>query len=301
MKKVYLLLRNNHQTGPYTLDELWQQQLRPTDLVWVDGCSQAWLYPSELEELEVFAGQEKPEAVENQKAAASRSMELEQRAEQLRQTVLATRRYSAPDVLRDATSVEALRLMAQQRIEFVDHRKKESPFFEWLSAVVVTALVVAGVYGGVKFFSAQPNLPPLVATKMISADTHAAKVLARPVPPPPTMVPEKINQDTATSVAVVEQKPTLPARSKRKINPEARPATAIRKITPPKPSADTSSALLPTLTGGSLKKTIELEPKAIVAAAPLEKKKSFGLFKGLFKKKKREEGRTEQQSGAQEN
>ena len=39
MNKVYLLLRKNLQTGPYTYEELLQQQLLPTDLIWVEGKS----------------------------------------------------------------------------------------------------------------------------------------------------------------------------------------------------------------------------------------------------------------------
>ena len=41
MHKVYLLLRNNRQTGPYSLDELLKLNLKPFDLVWVDGRSAA--------------------------------------------------------------------------------------------------------------------------------------------------------------------------------------------------------------------------------------------------------------------
>lgn len=54
MDKVYLLLRNNQQTGPYHLDELVQQNLRPDDLIWTEGKSITWLYPSEYEELKPY-------------------------------------------------------------------------------------------------------------------------------------------------------------------------------------------------------------------------------------------------------
>ena len=49
MQRVYLLLRNNQQTGPYTIGELLQQQLRPSDMIWIEGESTAWTYLSELE------------------------------------------------------------------------------------------------------------------------------------------------------------------------------------------------------------------------------------------------------------
>ena len=49
MQKVYLLLRNNQQTGPHTLEELLQKELKPQDLIWVEGRSAGWSYPSEID------------------------------------------------------------------------------------------------------------------------------------------------------------------------------------------------------------------------------------------------------------
>jgi hypothetical protein len=51
----YLLLRNNKESGPYTLDSLIQLGLKPYDLVWVEGRSAAWRYPSEVSELKAYA------------------------------------------------------------------------------------------------------------------------------------------------------------------------------------------------------------------------------------------------------
>ena len=52
---MYLLLRNNKQSGPYSLDELKTMGLKAYDLVWVEGKSAAWRYPCEIEELSAFA------------------------------------------------------------------------------------------------------------------------------------------------------------------------------------------------------------------------------------------------------
>ena len=52
---TYLLLRNNKETGPYTLNELVEFGMKPYDLVWVNGRSAAWRYPSEVNELKNFA------------------------------------------------------------------------------------------------------------------------------------------------------------------------------------------------------------------------------------------------------
>jgi hypothetical protein len=51
----YLLLRNNKETGPYTLDDLTGLSLKAYDLIWVEGKSAAWRYPCEIPELKSFA------------------------------------------------------------------------------------------------------------------------------------------------------------------------------------------------------------------------------------------------------
>jgi hypothetical protein len=51
----YLLLRDNKQSGPYSLDELITKGLKPYDLVWLNGKSAAWRYPSEIAELKPYA------------------------------------------------------------------------------------------------------------------------------------------------------------------------------------------------------------------------------------------------------
>jgi hypothetical protein len=52
---MYLLLRNNKQTGPHSLEELKNMGLKAYDLIWLEGKSAAWRYPCELEELKPFA------------------------------------------------------------------------------------------------------------------------------------------------------------------------------------------------------------------------------------------------------
>jgi hypothetical protein len=48
--KTYLLLRNNKQTGPYTATCLLQMNLQELDLIWAEGESITWKYPSEMVE-----------------------------------------------------------------------------------------------------------------------------------------------------------------------------------------------------------------------------------------------------------
>jgi hypothetical protein len=50
--RSYLLLRNNVEMGPFTREELIAQQLVSTDLVWIEGESSTWNYPSEIDDLQ---------------------------------------------------------------------------------------------------------------------------------------------------------------------------------------------------------------------------------------------------------
>jgi hypothetical protein len=52
---TYLLLRDNKESGPHTANDLVKLGLKAYDLVWVEGKSAAWRYPSEIEELKPYA------------------------------------------------------------------------------------------------------------------------------------------------------------------------------------------------------------------------------------------------------
>lgn len=52
--KRYLLLRNNQESGPYTIEKISSLGLRPFDLVWIEDESSCWKYPEEIEELKPF-------------------------------------------------------------------------------------------------------------------------------------------------------------------------------------------------------------------------------------------------------
>jgi hypothetical protein len=77
MQKVYLLLRSNKQTGPYSLEELLQLNLKPFDLVWVDGRSAAWQYPFEIPALKPYVP-ETPHAEMPFQPIATAAMEEDQ-------------------------------------------------------------------------------------------------------------------------------------------------------------------------------------------------------------------------------
>lgn len=51
----YLLLRDNKQTGPYSCEELIAKGFKAYDLIWAEGKSAGWRYPSEFPEFAKFA------------------------------------------------------------------------------------------------------------------------------------------------------------------------------------------------------------------------------------------------------
>ena len=76
MQKIYLLLRNNKQTGPWSLDEIISKDLKSFDLIWVEGRSAGWRYPSEIDSLKPYLPDQQgipeiksPELVVNQAAS----------------------------------------------------------------------------------------------------------------------------------------------------------------------------------------------------------------------------------------
>lgn len=55
--KYYRLLRNNKESGPYSAEDLIKAGFKPYDLVWEEGRSAAWRYPSEVADFKDFAAE----------------------------------------------------------------------------------------------------------------------------------------------------------------------------------------------------------------------------------------------------
>ena len=51
----YRLLRSNKESGPYTQEQIIGLGFKPYDLIWVEGKSAGWRYPSEIPELKAYA------------------------------------------------------------------------------------------------------------------------------------------------------------------------------------------------------------------------------------------------------
>lgn len=68
---TYILLRNNRESGPYSLEGLREAGLGPNDLVWVEGQSVYWLHPNEIRELKELLA-----AADDQQSISSHNTEM---------------------------------------------------------------------------------------------------------------------------------------------------------------------------------------------------------------------------------
>jgi Tfp pilus assembly protein PilV len=209
MDRVYLLLRDNIQSGPYAFDELLQQQLLASDLIWVEGKSTAWAYPYEIEDLKgsltgqsveaismpsvipVAVKAEKPvievPRVEPEKElpkipskpVKKRKDEIEIRAEELRKKAMAFSHYHKDHHIPSFHESKEFRPYVKENdaVYFVHHNSgRRAPVGEILVAAMVLGLVVLGWYGGADKYFFQRKSPAIntVASQMVTTDMHAA-------------------------------------------------------------------------------------------------------------------------------
>jgi hypothetical protein len=209
MNRVYLLLRDNIQSGPYTFDELLQQQLLASDLIWVEGKSTAWAYPYEIEDLKgsltgqavepislasvrpVAVKADKPETeqpkVETEKQlpkipakpVKKRRDQIEIRAEELRKKALAFSQYHKDHHIPAFHETDEFRPYVKENdaVYFVHHKhERRAPVGEIMVAAMVLGLIVLGWYGGADKYFFQRKSPAIntVASQMVTTDMHAA-------------------------------------------------------------------------------------------------------------------------------
>jgi hypothetical protein len=290
MKKVFLLLRNNHEKGPFTVEELLQQHLRPTDLVWVEGISQAWSYPSEVPELKTyFSGTPYTlHSVHHQITGSSHNDDIELRAEEIRQKILSftPTYYSTRPIQQNPLHKTSLPPLKEDEIEFIDHRKKETRAFEWMSAAMVTLVVVAGFFGGQRLILSQRHQGNPVVTRSVNSDTHAAK--SNNNIPKNTVAINAVVTDSVSTVVDSIATPEKPVTSLAFKTPK--PKDTAKKVIV-KDTVANSVALTeppPQVVAEPEKKPVEQAIKDTVVQVPEEKKKTFGqVLKGLFRKKKK--------------
>jgi len=295
MERVYLLLRNNQQTGPFTIDELLQQQLKPSDMIWVEGKSAAWTYLSELELIPFIKDPE----INQRNEVLKNEDEIERKAEELRQRVLASaRRAYFPIHTTEIESYASPYKLPDEELQVVDHRKernikRNAVFGEFLLTCIVIGLFVVGIYKGKSFLGAKEKVQNSVATQLDTGDQHTAqknKQLTTTI----ISKPDTSNhlQDSLLALQKVVQK--FPAVRKRVIDSSIR-STSLNKLTlnqnEKKEDAATNSdtPVESVVNSDDLlkKELVPTVPEIKTSTEPLKDEKK-GFLKGLFKKKKAE-------------
>jgi len=292
MERVYLLLRNNQQTGPFTIGELLQQQLRPSDMIWVEGKSAAWTYLAELELIPFTKDFEVSEHNQDLKGED----EIERKAEQLRQRVLASApRTYFPKYVTEIETYASSYKRPEEQIQFVDHRKernmkRNTVFGEFFLTCIVIGLFMVGIYKGKSFLGVKEKVQNSVATQLDSGDQHAAQktkqVSQGAVLPTDTF----LNEQRDTLVALQKTIQKVPPIRKHVIDSliQSKPLNTIT-LNQENKKEDTQTAVQSSIRKDDLSKK-ELIPVVteIKNTEPVKEEKK-GFLKGLFKKKKKED------------
>ncbi|OLY90916.1 hypothetical protein SAMN05444008_11728 [Cnuella takakiae] len=307
MQKVYRLLRNNRETGPYSLEELLQQNLKPADLVWVEGKSGSWAYPYEIEALRAFVAApqvQSPAAPDStparqpgrpqetarhifvrlpegtKKAAATKPADpLEERAEALRQRV-AAQAASHPD------TEEPLQTRYNRSIDDVEeeythwyYKQKTKPRKNRQRLLTATVLGAALLTGG--YFTSQMLLKSNTASavqKEEHSSEETAKAAILPAVSTGPVTDTMVNTPT-DSVQLLRQ--DSPAQVRKDLLANKPLVQKPLAETPAPAPAETTAVAAPVIAAA------EPETKQEEAPAPVAEKKRGG-FLGLFRKKEKQ-------------
>jgi hypothetical protein len=159
MQPIYFLLRDNQESGPYTIDELLLQRLTSTDLVWVQGRTNAWCHPSELEEFTVTysINREKLNEIDpipGRQSSPRRNRrtgrgEIENRAEEIRKNILSQAIISGSRRLeiQEDESPTSFKI-PEERIDLVVHKKRVKLPNPHFLAIGFMLIFIAGAWFG---------------------------------------------------------------------------------------------------------------------------------------------------------
>lgn len=304
MEKVYRLLRNNQQTGPHTLDELLQLGLKPYDLIWVEGRSAGWQYPSEVPTLKQYAPQPQPEPkketkkieepnTEEQKKKPLRrifvskptsssapsapssepSYSIEEKAEALRQRIANYTPSSSGNDLQTRYQKEVDDIGVDYGAWLYEKRKKKKNYGKM---IVLPLVLTAAAFAAYKYWPASDSPLTVLPSAMVAA---------------PQKEQENTSLSSEESSAAIDSTYVLDTA---RAYPETRNSFAVpgsKKATLGKTSPDTVQEILqeetpePVVTEPVI---VQKEDKPEVQVAEPEKKKKGikGFFGKLFGKKK---------------
>ncbi len=234
---MYLLLRDNKQSGPYSLDDLKTKGLKAYDLVWVEGKSAAWRYPSEVGELSAFAPvveeqpfdrfYKKPAATLTSTPLYSEDQSTTTRKRTIyvtmpgaaaapvtvRESVLATPREPVREVraepvreVRAEPAREFVRPVVDADGELIPRprpRNKPAIIQPVLIGVGILVLLASGIFIGLSINKDTSGLPKL-ASSTNNSQSSITPTTAQPLPVPPVVSPgataPQVQQDDPTAV-----------------------------------------------------------------------------------------------------
>jgi hypothetical protein len=325
MDKVYLLLRNNVEAGPYTYEELLQQDLLPTDLIWVEGESTMWLQPADLKEekpvVPILPGNHADHTPKGQATIPvpqvpwylkrrSEEAELEAKAialkEQAEAAVLTTQHYQYQAKTFKPSKRNPVVYQEEETpllLEIHRANKQSVTLPQLIAAGVITALVTTGWYNRDKLSIVRPQ------ASIISQ--AATPVIFQVIPPPAPKVAVVSTPDTInTTIAAAASPATAPVKSSTAFNQQQPAAVNAAKKVDSTPALQQSPVVIATekkeeklVIANSQVVEKKEEPEVsnsdvsaeTVSTAPAKKKGLGQALKNIFKKKKRTEETAEQE------
>lgn len=322
MEKVYLLLSHNQQTGPFTIDELLLQGLKPSDLIWEEGKSTAWHHPSELQlngqqknnNTSANAAQRKTtETARPQSRVAvntlSPAAEMEQKAIALSQRSLEAK--PQPAIYKKQTPApdkSASFDMSFSGIDLTIHKRKREVSGAQLLVVTIVSVLVIGIFYGkwspIKLINSGTKsslVIPAIAGQQYMVETS-------PVAPLPVAAPVQNIEATEVLPAVMPEQEVVKKDFKKPmpavaVTKEKKEEAATRDTTHTVKAVAEATAPKETTKEPAVKKEAKSEP-VVAASKELEKteaeptsttgkKKTLGqVLKNIFKKKKETETET---------
>ncbi|GAC1492003.1 MAG: hypothetical protein NVS1B13_22190 [Flavisolibacter sp.] len=239
MSNTYLLLRNNIERGPFTIDQLLQEQLVPEDLLWVEGKSREWKYLREVIDLGFSHANENsipfPLSLDTGADSIRNNNHFEKviSIDSLRnKEVKLAEPYGG-----DPSAVQQKKAKHEEEtIEFIYHKsKKTSPVFQLGALTLVVLLLALAWNRNTTFFKAKEI--DQVAIPLVSASEHTAMASEKPAFTPPSKTTSLSDSIQATprietphfAVEKIDSKP----KEKNRPTPSRRHAKYVKKITPP--------------------------------------------------------------------
>ncbi len=313
MGKVYLLLRNNIESGPFSIDELMQQKIAASDLIWIEGESLSWQEPSQIMELgvgpislpehkNVFCQSPAPVSqvipygqktegeiipiFYNREAASfarTQGGKIENRSSNIDNSALSV----GHDQAIESSYGNSFSYQQEKKIDLVFYKKnrKNVVLPEIIAACLVTAFIAVGIYGGWALINTKDENNYTTALPVKISEPAITKTFE-------SQTPEKKGIIVATDSTAVQSQPTLVQ------TPPPKPKTQSRSTTAKKKNADKKETIkleLPSIIADEVPVIAEPEPQEEeINTEPEQKKKSLGqAIKNIFKKKKKKQTETE--------